>query len=177
MAGPKALAGFIQVPDTPPLVEHTDFRHSYQLPIICANRRIICPLMLHHCRNTQDTHVWCWLDVIFSTCSHFSFADSQFLSIYVVFLFFTHPAKILRMTVQPTMKGTIGFLVLPLIAPSSTTKVTRQVMATSPNRALSIALSDCSTANAAPWALAYFSPEVIACWHQTSFSPYMENRV
>lgn len=81
-----------------------------------------------------------------------------------------HPAKMLKITVQPTMKGTMGFLVLTLTAPSSNTMVIRQVMATSPNRAPATALFASSTANAAPWALANFAPEVIACWHPFSYN-------
>lgn len=79
-----------------------------------------------------------------------------------------HPAKMLKITVQPTMKGTVGFLVLTLTAPSSNTMVIRQVMATSPNRARATAPFASSTVNAAPWALAKFAPEVIACWRQFS---------
>lgn len=80
----------------------------------------------------------------------------------------SYPARMLKMTVQPTRKGTVGFLVLPLKAPSSSTKVIRQVMATSATRARTNWPSDCSTVKAAPWAWAYFSPEVMACWYRVS---------
>lgn len=75
-----------------------------------------------------------------------------------------HPAKIRMITVQPTKKGTMGLLVLALTAPSRTTRVTRQVMATSPNSAPPTASLDCSMLKAAPWALAKLSLEVMACW-------------
>ncbi len=69
------------------------------------------------------------------------------------------------MTVQPTKNGTKGLLLLALTAPSKTTMVTRHVMAISPNNAFIIRSSAWRTVNAAPWACAYFSFEVIP-WKQ-----------
>lgn len=74
----------------------------------------------------------------------------------------SHPAKTLIMTVQPTRKGASGVFVLVLTATSSTTKVIRQVMATSPNMARNSWLSDLRIVNAAPVALMKRSGGVIS---------------
>lgn len=82
---------------------------------------------------------------------------------YMVIALLSHPARMLMMTVQPTRKGASGVFVLPLTATSSTTMVTKQVIATSPKIAPDSWLSDLRISNAAPVALMYLSAGVIIC--------------